>query len=59
MHECFHCGAIAVIWDADFSFEDYGMLGDGIVHACHCTNCNAQIEYYIAINQKEDKDAET
>ena len=32
MYECFHCGARAVIWDADFNFEDYGLEGEGIIH---------------------------
>ena len=43
MYECFHCGERAVIWDADFDFDDYGYDGEGIVHACHCTNCGAEI----------------
>ena len=47
MYECFHCGARSVIWDADFDFEDYGIPGSGVVHACHCTCCGARIEYYV------------
>lgn len=47
MYECFHCGCRAVIWDNDFSLEDCGYEGEGIVHFCHCTNCGAQIEYII------------
>ena len=27
MYECFHCGARAVIWDCDYSFEDIGLEG--------------------------------
>lgn len=54
MYECFHCGARAVIWDCDFSFEDFGYEGDGIVQTCHCTNCGAKIEYWISC-EKEDK----
>lgn len=34
MYECFHCLTRAVIWDSDFSFEDFGYEGDGIVHCC-------------------------
>ena len=48
MYECFHCGARAVVWDSDFSFEDFGYEGEGIVHVCHCSNCGAEIEYRIA-----------
>ncbi len=53
MYECFHCGMRSVIWDSDFSFEDMGYEGDGIVHICHCTNCNAEIEYLIRIGGEE------
>ena len=55
MYECFHCGEKAVVWDNDFSFEDYGLDGDGIVHACHCSNCGARIEYYIGDQDEEDE----
>jgi len=49
MYECFHCGEKSVIWDGDFSFEDYGLEGEGIIHECHCENCGAQITYQIPI----------
>lgn len=52
MYQCFHCGKIAVIWQSDFSFEDMGYEGNGIIHICHCTNCGAEIEYRI--EEKED-----
>ena len=47
--ECFHCLSRGVIWDSDFSFEDYGYDGDGIVHVLHCTECGAGIEYRVPI----------
>lgn len=47
MYECFHCGEKAVIWDGDFSFEDYCEEGEGIIHECHCTNCGAKVTYRI------------
>ena len=53
MYECFHCGARAVIWDADFDFEDYGYEGNGIIHECHCTHCGAQITYMIDIGEDD------
>lgn len=56
MYECFHCCARAVILDSDFSFEDVGMEGEGIVHFCHCSNCGAQIEYYISLDSLEEED---
>lgn len=56
MYECFHCGARAVIWDADFSFEDYCLEGEGIVHHLHCANCGAEIEYFISCEDDEEED---
>lgn len=53
MYECFHCGKKAVIWDNDFTFEDYGEEGEGIIHVCHCTNCGAEIQYMVPISQAE------
>lgn len=53
MYECFHCLSKSVIWDSDFSFEDYGYEGEGIIHECHCTKCGAQITYWIPINNEE------
>lgn len=54
MYECFHCLAKAVIWDADFTFEDYGYDGEGIIQECHCENCGAQITYWIRLRDTED-----
>lgn len=53
MYECFHCGNKSVIWDSDFSFEDFGYEGEGIVHICHCTNCGAYIEYRIGTDEEQ------
>lgn len=55
MYECFHCGARAVIWDADFDFEDYGYDGVGIVQECHCENCGAEITYVIRFDSEDDE----
>lgn len=54
MYECFHCCTKSVIWDNDFSFEDFGYEGEGIVHVCHCTNCGAEIEYRIGTSDEEE-----
>lgn len=54
MYECFHCGSCGVIWDNDFSFEDFGYEGEGVVHVCHCCNCGAHIEYYISLDDDDD-----
>lgn len=54
MYECFNCGERAVIWDNDFTFEDYGYEGEGIVHECHCGNCGAWITYMISLEEEVD-----
>ena len=54
MFECFNCLQRSVIWDADFSFEDMGYEGDGIVHICHCTHCGAEIEYRIPVGDNNE-----
>ena len=56
MIECFHCLARAVIWDCDYGAEDVGYLEPGIVQMLHCSNCGAQIEYFIPIPDAEDVD---
>ena len=52
VYECFHCGSIGVVWDNDFSYEDYGYYGDGIVQECHCENCGAEITYLISFEEE-------
>lgn len=54
LYECFHCCSKGVVWNADFSFEDFGYEGDGIIHICHCMNCGAEIEYRVSLNDKND-----
>lgn len=54
MYECFHCCTRSVIWDADFTFEDFGYAGNGIVQICHCVHCGAEIEYRIRVEGEED-----
>lgn len=56
MFQCFHCLNQSLIWDNDYSFEDFGYEGDGIVQILHCSNCGAEVEYRISFN-KEDIDA--
>lgn len=52
MYECFNCGTRSVIWDNDFSFEDYGL--EGIIHECHCTHCGADITYRVPLDREEE-----
>lgn len=54
MYWCFHCLTKSVIWDSDFSFEEMGYEGEGIVHICHCAHCGAEIEYRIPFDTDEE-----
>lgn len=56
VYECFHCGSRSVIWDCDYSFEDFGYEGEGIVQTLHCENCGAEIEYRIYLDDGEQED---
>lgn len=58
MFECFHCMTRSVVWQCDYSFEDFGYEGDGIVQILHCANCGAEIEYRIPL-ESEDEDEES
>lgn len=51
--KCFNCGG-DVCWDNDFSYEDMGYGGDGIVHMCHCTKCGAEIEYRVPLKANDE-----
>ena len=59
MYECFHCGMYTVIWDCDYSFDDYGEPGNSIYQVCHCTNCGDEITYRIAFNSDGEERAES
>ena len=53
MYYCFHCGEKAVIWQNDYSFDDYfGCEGEGVVHVLRCSNCGAYITYEILSRQE-------
>lgn len=53
MYECFHCGNKTVSWMSDYTFDDFGYEGEGIVQVCHCSSCEADIYYHIHL-EKED-----
>jgi hypothetical protein len=48
--QCFICKSDKISQDADFTFEDYGEEGTGIIHEYHCMNCGARITYRISID---------
>lgn len=54
MFECANCGSRSVYWQVDYSFEDVGSPGEGIVQIFECDNCGAHIEYWIDLNPEEE-----
>ena len=57
MFECFHCLHRSLIWQSDFTFEDYGYEGEGIVQNLVCSNCGAEVEYRVPYDKPEEADA--
>ena len=46
--ECWHCRE-NLVWNNDYSYEDYGLENEGIVTVLHCSNenCNAYVEVHL------------
>ena len=57
MFECFHCGERAVLWQNDFTFADYDMAGEGLIHELLCTSCGARITYEVEDREPQGRDA--
>lgn len=45
--QCFYCRSHNVTWENDFTFDDCGYDGEGLVQFYHCFDCGADIEYRI------------
>ena len=54
MYQCFHCLSDSVVWQSDFNFEDFGYEGEGIVQILVCSNCGAEIEYKIPLEEEQE-----
>lgn len=54
---CWYCRA-DMIWQSDFTYEDYGRQGEGMVAILLCSECNASAEFSISDEEPEDKDNE-
>lgn len=53
---CWHCGEdTPMIWGSDFSFEDIGLDGDGIVSFFTCSKCKCYAEVYLPFNEDEEE----
>lgn len=50
---CWFCGVGKLIWNVDFSFEDYGLEGEGIVAILTCSECGATWEGYSGEEEKK------
>ena len=50
---CWHCQS-KLIWNSDFSYEDYCIDGEGIISVLTCPNekCNAHVEVYLDLDTK-------
>ena len=51
--KCWFCKE-DLIWQNDFSFEDYGIETDGIVTVLYCPNCEAMWEGYLKFEEEND-----
>lgn len=53
--KCYRCGA-ELIWNSDFTYEDYGLDGEGIVSVLTCSddNCNTDVEVYTKLDEEEN-----
>lgn len=43
-------------WSNDFSFDDYGMNGEGLVSVWSCSGCGATAEFYLEEEEEEWED---
>ena len=52
---CWHCGN-HVIWDCDFSNEDFDIEEESIVTIMHCPECKCKYQLTLPINHKEEEE---
>ena len=50
--KCWFCNE-ELIWNCDYSFEDYGLDGEGIVAALSCRGCGATFEGYLDLEEND------
>jgi len=51
--ECWFCTE-AMIWQSDFTYEDFGREGEGIVAILCCSKCNAIAEFSLGDTDEND-----
>jgi len=42
---CWFCQT-ELIWGCDYSYDDYGLEGEGIIATFSCPKCNSYVEAY-------------
>ena len=53
--KCWFCNSEKeLVWNCDYTFEDFGVESDGIVTVLTCPNCNASFEGYLPLNNEEE-----
>ena len=52
--ECPVCGWHCMEWDIEFSFEDLGIEGNGIVSEYHCKHCGTEMILQVPSEDNED-----
>ncbi|MPM77466.1 hypothetical protein SDC9_124469 [bioreactor metagenome] len=45
-----------MVWQSDFSFEDYGLEEDGIVAVLYCHNCGTIAEFYTKLEETGEQE---
>ena len=51
--KCWHCNS-EMIWGSDFSYEDYGIEGEGIVSEFSCSTCACTATVYCPIEAEAE-----
>ena len=49
---CYLCGG-EVVWKSDYTFEDIGQEGVGIIHLYQCRECGVRIEAHELVEEEE------
>ena len=45
MTKCYFCGE-EMMWNIDYTKEDYGIEGTGLIVSLSCSNCGASCDFY-------------
>lgn len=52
--KCWFCGG-ELVWGCDYSYEDYGLEGEGIVATLTCSHCGANWEGYQDLEEENSE----